>query len=85
MTIALSHIFGGKSHSRQHTNPDGSIGGFVPHDATVSTSSYIGRTAVIMSGANIGPGERIENGEIVMPNGRVLRFGSIPPRQLMSS
>lgn len=81
--MLLSSLFGrSKTPGSWHTNPDTSRGGFVPHDAQVSPKAFVGRTAVIMSGAQIGPEERIESGEIALPNGQVVRFGSIATRSL---
>lgn len=83
MTL-LTRIFTKQKNCYQHINPDGSMGGFVPTGATVSSEAFVGKSAVIMDGAKVGPGERIDSGEIVTPQGRVIRFG-LPSHRVLTT
>lgn len=57
-----------------HTNPDGSRGGQVFRGAQVDPSAFIGPTAVVLSGAKVGPGEIVKNGSIYTSDGHEVRF-----------
>lgn len=61
---------------RNHSNPDGSIGGKVSSEATVAENSFIASSAVVLSGGVVDAGQRIESGTIVTKYGAV-NFGKV--------
>ncbi len=56
-------------------NTDGTPGGDVSKFARVHPSVIIERYAVVCSGADIGPNQRVPSGAIVTRDGTVVRFG----------
>ena len=82
---SILRLFSQVGNQQVRSNPDGSLSAPIPLGATVSAQAFVGRTAVVMDGAVIGPRDRIESGEIVTPEGRVYRFGgAFPVRSLTS-
>lgn len=55
----------------RHTNPDGSVGGFVSPKARVHESAHVASTAQVFSGAVLGENDRLERGDIATPQGIV--------------
>lgn len=60
---------------RDYVNPDGSIGGRVAEDATVHPTAYVERFGKVLSGAHVGPYQRVRDGDMVLATGKTIRFG----------
>lgn len=56
----------------RHTNPDGSIGGWVPDSADISPEAFVGQSAFVDPGSKLAAGQRVLDGQMLTKSGEIV-------------